>query len=80
MLRQGLGAGMVEARAVCLQLCMRQSCDSVLCCTLFGSLFTNAIHGHCSRTLFMGTIHKKKKEKKRPLKIRVSQTKISDGQ
>ena len=49
--------GRATARMACAQLCMRQTCDSALCRALFGI----TIHGHCSRTLFMGTVQKIKK-------------------
>ena len=53
--RQSVGLGWrgarVRARGACV-LCTRQICDSAL----FGSLFTNTVHGHCL----------KKKVQKRP--------------
>ena len=45
-------------------LCTRQTCDSAL----FGVI----VHGHCSRTLYMGTV-KKKGYKKLPPRFRASQ-------
>ena len=39
-------ARMIEY-SVCA-LCTRQTCDSALCCALFGSLFMDTIHEHCS--------------------------------
>ena len=32
-------------------LCTRQTCDNLLCCSLFGSLFMDTVHKHCSWVL-----------------------------
>ena len=49
-----------------LALCTRQTCDSVLCCVLFRSLYMDTVHEHCSWALFKKKKNKEKKYKNDP--------------
>ena len=44
-------------------LCMRQTCNSALCCALFGPLYMDIVHEHCSWALL------KKKYKNNPREL-----------
>ena len=67
MSRQGVGLGRPKCAHTTARseraLCMRQTCNSALCCALFGPLYMDTVHEHCSWALL------KKKYKNDPREL-----------